>query len=101
MKHKARVTWVQSSEGGRASLPENQRYVTIAKFAEDGAGWPDGAWSVVLDFAVPPLVQGSPSVGEASFLMENAPQQRIQRGRRFDLYEGLKKVAVVELIDGS
>jgi hypothetical protein len=93
----ARVTWVSPEEGGRQRLPETNRYVTVSKFAEDGPGWPDGAWSVVVDFPQPPSVQGNPSSGVASFLMDTAPKSRLVPGARFELYEGLRRVATVEL----
>lgn len=97
MRVPAKVIWLSASEGGRSALPESRRYVTISRFADDGPNWPDGAWSVVIDFENAPSEQGSPSVGEASFLMENAPHERLHPGQRFELYEGLKRVAVVEL----
>jgi hypothetical protein len=98
MTTRAKVMWLSPSEGGRASLPDGTRYVTISKFPDDGPRWPDGAWSVVLDFDQPPSLQGTPSLGRASFLVENAPQDRLRPGTRFDLHEGLRKVATVELV---
>ena len=97
MKTRAKVTWLSAIQGGRLSLPNARRYVTISRFPDDGPSWPDGAWSIVLDFDTPPLEQGSPSFGEASFLMENAPQDLLREGQRFELYEGLRRVATVEL----
>jgi len=97
MRVPAKVIWLSASEGGRAGLPETHRYVTISRFADDGPNWPDGAWSVVLDFRITPSEQGSPSLGDASFLMNSAPHERLHPGQRFDLYEGLRRVAVVEL----
>ena len=54
LKARALVAWLAPSEGGRSSLPDGRRYVTIGKFPEDGPEWPDGAWSVVLGFDMPP-----------------------------------------------
>ena len=99
MRAHAKVNWLSANEGGRSALPDTRRYVTISRFPDDGSNWPDGAWSVVLDFETPPSEQGSPSIGEVSFLMENAPQGRLGVGQRFDLYEGLRRVAFVE-VDG-
>jgi hypothetical protein len=98
MRARARVTWLSSSEGGRSPLPGGRRYVTIGKFPEDGPNWPDGGWSVVLEFDTPPSVQGSPSIGVATFLMDTAPHDRLRDGQRFELFEGLRRVAVVEVI---
>ena len=101
MQVRASVEWLTARDGGRAALPDVQRYVTIGKFPEDGPEWPDGAWSVVLESDPPPSEQGSPSVGVASFLMANAPQDRLRVGQRFGLYEGRKKVASVEVLQGE
>ncbi len=97
MRRDATVTWVPPDAGGREALPEGQRYVTIARFADDGPEWPNGAWSIVLDFDLPPVQQGNPSRGTASFLMETAPQDRLYRGATFELCEGRRKVADVKL----
>lgn len=101
MKMQARVAWLTSSEGGRTALPDGLRYITIGKFPDEGPEWPNGAWSVVLNFATPPSVQGNPSFGEASFLMDTAPPNRLFVGQRFELFEGLKKVAVVDVLGDS
>lgn len=98
MKREASVTWVSHQDGGRDALPDGNRYVTIARFPEDGPQWPDGAWSVVLDFDVAPVDQGSPSRGSASFLMDTAPQDRLRSGARFELCEGRRKVADVRIL---
>jgi hypothetical protein len=99
MNRRASVRWIPKAAGGRISLPEGKRYVTISRFPEEGPSWPDGAWSVVIAFMTPPAQQGNPSVGTASFLMETAPQARLEHGTHFELYEGLRKVADVELLD--
>ena len=97
MNTAATVSWLSADEGGRTELPDGHRYVTVGKFPDDGLGWPDGAWSVVLEFDIPPSRQGSPSLATASFLMDTAPHERLRPGSRFELYEGLRKVATVQL----
>ena len=96
----AKVTWISKAAGGRSSLPTGDQYVAVSRFPEDGLNWPDGAWSVVLEFSSPASEQGNPSVGTARFLSEEAPLERLRPGRVFELYEGLHQVATVELIDG-
>ena len=98
MKHIARVTWVPAGQGGRSRPPDTTRYVTMARFDEDGQSWPDGGWSVIVEFNSPPGIHDDTSMGTVSFLMENAPQERLRQGARFALYEGLKKVAEVNLV---
>jgi len=97
MKIPARVNWILPSDGGRSAVPDCLRYVTLSRFTEDSPNWPDGAWSVVLEFERSPVEQGHVSMGVASFLMEAAPNDRLQPGRSFELFEGRKRVAVVEL----
>lgn len=56
-------------------LPRSFKYITIAKFQED-INWQNEAWSIVVEFDIPPFVQGNPSKGKAYFLVENAPHWR-------------------------
>jgi hypothetical protein len=98
MSHNAKVYWQTAEEGGRTSLPTSGRYVNIARFPEDGTTWPDGAWSVVLEFETPPSQQGATSVGTVRFLAEDAPHDRLHAGRRFEVYEGTRHTASVEVL---
>ena len=61
----------------------------------------NGAWSVELTFDEPPPEQGGSraSDGFVRFLVDEAPHERLARGVRFDLYEGLTPVAQVEVLD--
>jgi hypothetical protein len=95
--HRATVTWLSSEEGGRSEIPNGKRYMTIAKFPSDSTDWPNGAWTVVLDFDRPPSELGNPSIGTARFLMDTAPEAELRSGATFELYEGLRKVAIVSL----
>lgn len=92
------VTWLATEHGGRTTRLAAQRYATIARFPEDGPEWPDGAWTVVIDFDGPPSEQGNPSFGTARFLMEDGPAQRLRPGRTFQLHEGLRQVATVRVL---
>jgi len=79
-------------------LPDTHKYITVARFEEDKDTWEKEAWSVFLEFSVTPAKQGNPSHGTAKFLMENAPVERLRRGRKFEMYEGRSKVAEVEIL---
>jgi hypothetical protein len=92
----AKVIWTPEAEGGRKELPGVPIYSTVARFP--GEDWSKGAWSVVLEFNTPPNQQGSPSIGWARFLSSDAPQGRLKAGAKFQLFEGAKHVASVELI---
>ena len=94
----AKVHWIPSEEGGRTSLPHGKQYATISRFPEDADAWLQEAWSIVLEFDEPPAAQGNPSMARARFLVEKAPVDRLQPGRAFELYEGKKKVARVEIV---
>jgi hypothetical protein len=94
----AKVHWVPSEEGGRTSLPTGKKYSTMARFPEDTGTWLQEAWSIVLEFDEPPSTQGNPSIAKAQFLAGKAPVGRLKPGRAFELYEGKKKVAMVEIV---
>jgi hypothetical protein len=93
-----KVHWVPPEEGGRTSLPIGKKYSTIARFPEDTGTWLQEAWSIVLEFDEPPSAQGNPSMAKARFLAGKAPVDRLKPGRAFELYEGKKKVAMVEIV---
>lgn len=95
---RALITWLTESKGGRKALPAGLRYVTVARFPEDGENWTQQAWSVVATFSIPPSEQGSPSTGDVRFLVDEAPRERIAPDRHFDLYEGGRRVAVVQVL---
>jgi hypothetical protein len=94
----AKVQWVAPEEDGRTFLPTGKRYATIARFPEDTGTWLQEAWSIVLEFDQPPAAQGNPSMAKAWFLAGQAPVDRLKPGRAFELYEGKKKVATVEIV---
>jgi hypothetical protein len=94
----ARVHWIPAAEGGRAFLPTGRKYATISRFTEDAGTWLQEGWSIVLEFDEPPSVQGNPSYVRARFLVEKAPVDRLKPGHSFALYEGQKKVALVNII---
>ena len=95
----AKVYWVPPEKGGRMALPAGKQYTTVSCFKEDAESWSQEAWSIVLEFEEPPSEQGSPSVAWARFLVDSAPVDRLKPGCAFDLYEGIKRVASVEIIE--
>jgi len=93
---RARVDW--TCEKRAARLPQGTSYSTVARFAEDGGQWPpQEAWSIVLTFA-PGAAHGATFAATASFLVADAPWERLKPGCSFDLYEGLKKTATVTVL---
>jgi len=94
------VTWVTPDRGGRATPVRVPRYVAISRFDEDGPGWPDGGWSVVLEFPEGVNPSASPVIAKAHFLVEEAPHERLVPGTTFTLHEGRKEVARVQVLQG-
>ena len=90
--HRARIHWLSSDEGGRAQPPTGEQYITVARFDDPAGDWSTDAWSVVLSFA------GSSEEAEVRFLAPEAPPHLLRAGVRFELYEGRKKVAEVNVI---
>lgn len=89
------VQWVEEK---RPAIPQNGRYSTVAKFDEDVAHWPHEAWSIVLEFDPALAAQGGAHEAMAHFLMPSGPRQRLKSGCTFELYEGLKRTAVVTVL---
>jgi hypothetical protein len=98
VERNAKVQWFSSLLRGKHALPAGLRYIGIGRFAEDGPTWPDGAWSVLCRFDVPPAEQGNPSTAHVSFLVDAAPHDRLAPGAKFELYEGPHAVASIEVL---
>ena len=96
MSHPARVYWLSPAAGGRARPVDATTYSTVAVLPE--TGWPHEAWSVVLDFPLPPAEQGNPSTGTIRFLVDAGPADALHPGRILELVEGPRVVAVVEIL---
>lgn len=87
-----KVEWLGNKKN---NLPKSSSYITVAKFDNN---WQKDAWSIVLEFDIPPIKQGNPSTGYASFLMPSAPQEKLASGNIFELYEGSNPTAKVTII---
>jgi hypothetical protein len=93
----ARVTWVPAALGGRSTPPGAGRYVTVSRFNDPRADWSDAAWSVVLELHGP-ADGGGTSRADVKFLVPEAPHDLLRPGTRFDLYEGARRVAQVDVV---
>jgi len=81
-------------------LPISGEYITVSKFPEDDLPGVLDRWSVKLVFSPP--VQPSDGVewnGTASFLVADAPWERLRPGVQFEMYEGRVMTATVTLLD--
>ena len=94
----ALVKWLTPLEGGRNTPPSGPTYSTVAKFEESAHEWPRIAWSVVLEFLEIPI-QAEKTKALVRFLVPNSPDRWLKTGAHFDLYEGIRIVAHVEVVE--
>jgi hypothetical protein len=89
---RARIAWLPPEQGGRGAPPAGPRYSTPARFEVAWEAWARGqAWSLVLDLVSHPIGL-TDWIAEVRFLVDEAPQELITEGARFELYEGKKCV---------
>ena len=97
MTHPVKIEWLSEQDGGRKQPPPAGSYFAVSRFAED-IDWQNNAWSVVFDiYSTEKENSGYISKGSVRFLIDNAPQARMEENKSFDIYEGPKKVARVSL----
>lgn len=97
---RVKVCWTPPEEGGRVFVPQVGRYSAVTQFPEDGPNQ-EVAWSIVIDLDLPspPAAGRGASFAHARFLFDTAPHERLKPGRTFDLFEGPRKVASVEVLE--
>lgn len=91
---KASIHWLSEAEGGRKHLPTSLSYTTIARFPYQ-KDWPANAWSIITEFSDPP---GQDALAQVRFLVEDAPRDWLTSGTTFELLEGSKVVAKVQVL---
>jgi hypothetical protein len=79
--------------------PPNWRWHTLPCFDQEEEGSGHGQWTVVLDFEVPPQIQGNPSQAKARFLVSSAPHERFRPGAVFRISERFGPPAIVTIED--
>lgn len=83
---RARLTWrIKRSEG--VPYPRGEQFATPARFERQGDDWTTDAWSLVVR-AVGPVLPDATQPVSVRFLMDDAPQDWLASGSRFELYEG-------------
>ncbi|MBS9443672.1 MULTISPECIES: hypothetical protein [Photorhabdus] len=96
--YQIKVEWISEQNGGRKNPPPAGRYFAVSRFPED-INWQNNAWSVVFEFKSTEKKDNEyVSEGTVRFLMENAPNERMETNEYFNIYEGPKKVAKVFLL---
>lgn len=87
----SQIEWLDFSEGGRKVIPEEgARYGPLIEL-DDYELESESRWSVV--FVCPNFDKTNKII--FSFLSDSAPENRIEIGHRYYLYEGRKKVATI------
>ena len=95
--HTARVYW--SEEQLTLGLPVVHQTVDPAWLMTPGRGSEHG-WSLRCEFPSPPSVQGSPSLARVSFVLAEAPHERLCAGTWLELFERWSRQhARVEILD--
>lgn len=97
--NRVRVYWTSPLTGRRKAFT-GTLYSTIALFPDHFSEFHQQAWSVNIYLDSQPTQQGNPSLGRAEFLSEDAPHERLRTGTFFELYEGPRLTAVVEVLSG-
>jgi hypothetical protein len=96
-EHRVRITW--SDALVRCGLLYQVDRIMDPVWLETDPHDAD-AWTLRCRFDVPPSVQGSPSIGWAHFLVDEAPSDWLTPGVRLRLFErGSGKHALVEVLD--
>ncbi|HET6249220.1 MAG TPA: hypothetical protein VFE47_16110 [Tepidisphaeraceae bacterium] len=90
-KQRAIISWVPTESGGRRSPFVGPKYSTLARFEEDRQ-LAMGAWSLVVEF-IHVFQNPRHVLAEVQFLSDEAPDQLLHDGSRFELLEGNKCTA--------
>lgn len=96
-ERRARLRWVSTLDGGRLSPPQGSTYSTVARFESLADKWPREAWSVVLRIGST-VNAVNEMVVDIRMLAEDAPQELLVPGSRFELFEGKRLVARGEVL---
>jgi hypothetical protein len=88
----AKLQWMYPEKGGRRAIPPVPRYSTIARFEQQRDTWHEEAWSLIVEWSELPDASLAHHVN-VRFLVENAPENLLVTGNRFDLMEGERVVA--------
>jgi hypothetical protein len=95
--HRALIHW--SVEQVTQGFPRFHRTIDPAWLPEARPPLGDG-WSLVCDFESSPSVQGSPSMAQVQFMVDEAPHDRLRPGIMLQLFERpTRRYAQVEILD--
>ena len=91
------IRWICRENGGRVHPPSGPIYYATCYFDAPVASRGINGWSVVLEFPES-LNQPIMTKGTIRFLVDEAPHHLLKPGTQFEVYEGRKVVAVIEVM---
>ena len=97
-KVQARMCWARPEEGGRPTIPNGPRYVASGHFPGVGGASRPASWSVIVDIDTTAPEHPRCSTGSLRFFADDGPAQLLRPGMVFDLNEGNRRVATVEVL---
>jgi hypothetical protein len=95
---KVRIKWLKKSKKQINSLMSSDKYSTVIKFENEQENWVKDAWSIVLN-NLKINDSSDEMMGQMRFLSPNAPEDRLYKNNKFELYEGRSCVAKGVVID--
>jgi hypothetical protein len=95
-----KITWKSAESGGRKTAPEGASYVAVIRFkGQSEADWKKNAWSLRLEFLdTEENMRGNSCYAFAAFLSDAAPNELLSPDAEFELYEGNRSVAEVQVL---
>lgn len=89
---------VQWADFKMARLPTSGQYITVARFSGQDTLPTAENWSVVVNFDSPADTKSNVWNGTAEFLVKDGPSDLLKSGTSFDLLEGNKISAKVQIL---
>lgn len=96
----AKICWLQSEDSGRERPFIGEQYIAVARFEKEKSKWPGEAWSLVVEFNEPSPT-GECATAKIHFLAPSAPAYLLNKGDKFELFEGSKCVAEGEVLSDT
>ncbi|MCF8246480.1 MAG: hypothetical protein K9J37_10635 [Saprospiraceae bacterium] len=95
-----KITWKSAELGGRRAAPEGASYVAVIRFkGQSEADWKKNAWSLRLEFLdTEENKRSNTCYAFAGFLSDTAPSELLTPDAEFELYEGNRSVAEVQVL---
>lgn len=87
----ARIEWLSAEQGGRNAPPSGPRYSTPVRFESQPFGAEGATWSLVVEM-IDRSADAMAWTARVHFLMDEAPNELLNVGARFELFEGAKRI---------